>query len=285
MRTSLSALRKKLAAGRKISMLTCYDAGFARVMDEAGIDCLLVGDSLGMVVQGRDSTLPVAVQDIAYHTACIARGSSQAFLLADMPFGSYQESPQQALRNAVALMQAGAQMVKLEGGTELAPTIELLVRSGIPVCGHVGLMPSHVHALGGYKVQGKEAAEADRILADARALEAAGAAMMVIEAVPDPVSRQVAQAVGLITIGIGASAACSGQVLVMHDMLGLTATPAKFVKNFMAQAAGPDAVAQAFRRYAQEVERGDFPAAEHVYGLVQPAKLGAVYGGQGTHTG
>ncbi|VCU69839.1 3-methyl-2-oxobutanoate hydroxymethyltransferase [Pigmentiphaga humi] len=281
MRTTLSALRKKLAAGKKISMLTCYDAGFARVMDEAGVDTLLVGDSLGMVVQGRDSTLPVRLQDIAYHVECIARGSRRPFLVADMPFGTYQEGPAQALRNAVVLMQAGAQMVKLEGGAELAPTIELLVRSGIPVCGHIGLLPSHVHALGGYRVQGKESAEADRIVADARAVQAAGAAMLVIEAVPDPVARQVCAAASLITIGIGASVACSGQVLVMHDMLGLTASPAKFVKNYMVGAgAEGDAVAQAFRRYAQEVESGAFPGPEHVYGAA-PAAIGALYGQRG----
>lgn len=276
MRTTLSALRK-LASSRKISMLTCYDAGFARVLDEAGVDALLVGDSLGMVVQGRDSTLPVTVQDIAYHTACIVRGSSRPFILADMPFGSYQESPQQALRNAVVLMQAGAQMVKLEGGVEMADTIRLLLSSGIPVCAHIGLRPSHVHALGGYRVQGKETADADRIVADAQVLEAAGAAMLLIEAVPDPVARRVCEATGLITIGIGASVACTGQVLVMHDMLGLTPRPAKFVKNFMQATQGGNAILDAARRYADEVARGQFPAADHVYGLAA-ADVSALYG-------
>jgi len=280
MRSTLNVLRKKLAAGRKISMLTCYDAGFAKVMEDAEVDCILVGDTLGMLVQGRDSTLPVLLEDIAYHVSCVARGTRRPFLLADMPFGTYQESPQQALRNAVTLMQAGAQMVKIEGGAELAPTIELLTRSGIPVCGHIGLLPSHVHALGGYRVQGKEEAEARRIVADARAVEAAGAAMMVIEAVPDPVARQVCEAVQLITIGIGAWVACSGQVLVLHDMLGLTATPAKFVKNYMVGApAGGDAVLQAFRRYAQEVETGAFPGVEHVYGMTA-GNIGTPYGNQ-----
>ena len=158
MRSTLNVLRKKLAAGRKISMLTCYDAGFAKVMEDAEVDSILVGDTLGMLVQGRDSTLAVQLQDIAYHVSCVARGSQRPFLVADMPFGTYQESPRQALRNAVVLMQAGAQMVKIEGGAELVPTIELLTRSGIPVCGHIGLLPSHVHALGGYRVQGKEEA-------------------------------------------------------------------------------------------------------------------------------
>jgi 3-methyl-2-oxobutanoate hydroxymethyltransferase len=279
MRTSLSALRKT-ASSRKLSMLTCYDAGFARVVDEAGIDSILIGDSLGMVVQGRDSTLPVTLQDIAYHTSCVVRGSSTAFIIADMPFGSYQEGPAQALRSAVVLMQAGAQMVKVEGGVELVPAIELLTRSGIPVCGHIGLMPSHVHALGGYRVQGKEAAEADHIVADAKALYAAGAVMAVIEAVPDPVARRVCAETDLITIGIGASVACTGQVLVLHDMLGLTAKPAKFVKNFMAGVTGEgDAVAQAVRRYAQEVATGAFPGPEHVYGLAA-ADITALYGNQ-----
>ncbi|GAA4327998.1 3-methyl-2-oxobutanoate hydroxymethyltransferase [Pigmentiphaga soli] len=278
MRSTLTALRKKLAAGRKLSMLTCYDASFARVFDEAGVDCLLVGDSLGMVVQGRDSTLPVTVADIAYHVACLQRGSPRAFLLADLPFGSYQEGPTQALRNAVTLMQAGAQMVKVEGGAELAPTVELLVRSGIPVCGHVGLLPSHVHALGGFRVQGKAQAEAERIVVDAQALEAAGAAMLVIEAVPEPVGRAVCEQTSLITIGIGASPACDGQVLVLHDMLGVTASPAKFVKNYMAGASTRgDAVADAVRRYVEEVASGAFPGPEHVYGAAAEA-VPRIYG-------
>lgn len=279
MRTTLGDLRKKRAAGQKISMLTCYEAAYAQVMDAAGVDTLLVGDSLGMVVQGRDSTLPVTVQDIAYHTANLARGSRQAFLLADMPFGSYQEGPAQALRNAVVLMQAGAQMVKLEGGQELAETVRLLVQSGIPVCGHIGLMPSHVNALGGFRVQGKDEETARRIVQDALALEAAGAAMIVIEAVPDPVARQVCSALThTLTIGIGASVACDGQVLVIHDMLGLNDQPAKFVKDYLAAVEpGPGAIRRAFEAYAKEVETGVFPAGDHVYGLSGEA-LTALYG-------
>lgn len=270
MRNTLSTLRKTLSSGRKLSMLTCYDAGLAQVMDDAGVDCLLVGDSLGMVVQGHDSTLPVTVADIAYHTSCLQRGSSRSFLLADMPFGSYQEGPAQALRNAVKLMQAGAQMVKLEGGAELQATVHALLGAGIPVCGHVGLLPQRVHAMGGFRVQGKEDAEADRIVADAQALEAAGAAMLVIEGVPEPVARRVCASTQLITIGIGASPACDGQVLVAHDMLGLTRAPARFVKDFTADLA-PDAtgaglIERAIRRYVQEVGEGSFPQAEHVYG-------------------
>jgi len=269
MRHTLTSLRKRLATGKKLSMLTCYDASFARAMDEAGIDSLLVGDSLGMVVQGHDSTLPVTVADIAYHVGCLARGSRHPWLVADMPFGSYHESPEQALRNAVVLMQAGAQMVKLEGGAELADTVRRLVRAGIPVCAHVGLLPQQVHATGGFRVQGRERADADRIVADAQALEAAGAAMVVIEGVPEPLARRICEATSLITIGIGASPACDGQVLVIHDMLGLTPRPARFVKDFTADLAAEDAghgvIGAAFRRYAQDVAEGRFPGREHVY--------------------
>jgi len=250
-------------------MLTCYDASFAHAMDDAGVDCLLVGDSLGMVVQGHDSTLPVTVADIAYHVACLARGSRHPWLIADMPFGSYHENPEQALRNAVVLMQAGAQMVKLEGGAELADTVRRLVRAGIPVCAHVGLLPQQVHATGGFRVQGRERGDADRIVADAQALEAAGAAMVVIEGVPEPLARRICEATSFITIGIGASPACDGQVLVIHDMLGLTPRPARFVKDFTAGLTADDAaggvIRAAFRRYAADVAEGRFPGREHVY--------------------
>lgn len=269
MRNTLSTLKKTLAAGRKLSMLTCYDAGFARAMDNAGVDCLLVGDSLGMVVQGHDSTLPVTVDDIVYHVGCLVRGSSKAWILADLPFGSYNEGPAQALQNSVRIMKAGAQMVKLEGGAELADTVRLLVQTGIPVCAHVGLLPQQVHAMGGFRVQGKEQAQADRIVADAQALEAAGAAMLVIEGVPEPVARRVCEATSLITIGIGASPACDGQVLVMHDMLGLTKSPARFVKDFTRDLPADDAsgsvLERALRRYVQDVAEGRFPEAAHVY--------------------
>lgn len=288
MRQTLSTLRKRLASGHKLSMLTCYDASFARAMDEAGIDCLLVGDSLGMVVQGHDSTLPVTVADVAYHVGCLARGSRRPWLVADMPFGSYHESPAQGMRNAVTLMQAGAQMVKLEGGAEIAPLVRSLVAAGIPVCGHVGLLPQQVHAMGGYRVQGKSAAEADRIVADAQAIEAAGAAMLVIEGVPEAVARRVCEATSLITIGIGASPACDGQVLVIHDMLGLTPKPARFVKDYArvildeALATGqvpiPGVLPAALRRYAEEVADGRFPGPEHLYGAGPATGTVPLYG-------
>ncbi|MGE4341335.1 MAG: 3-methyl-2-oxobutanoate hydroxymethyltransferase, partial [Pigmentiphaga sp.] len=244
-------------------MLTCYDAGFARAMDAVGVDSILVGDTLGMVVQGHDSTLPVTVADVAYHIACVARGTQHPWLVADMPFGSYHESPEQALRNAVALMQAGAQMVKLEGGADWAPTVRKLAQSGVPVCAHVGLLPQQIHAMGGFRVQGREQADADRIVADALALEAAGAAMMVIEGVPEPVARRICDATTLLTIGIGASPACDGQVLVIHDMLGLTPRPARFVKDFATAVATEGKLAEsvvlaAFRRYVDDVASGRF---------------------------
>jgi 3-methyl-2-oxobutanoate hydroxymethyltransferase len=261
MRQTLFDLRRT-AAERKIAMLTCYDASFAAVLDRAGIDSLLIGDSLGMVVQGHDSTLQVTVEDIAYHTRAVARGSQRAFIVADMPFGSYQGSPLQAFDSAVRLLQAGAQMVKLEGGDEMAPTIAFLVERGVPVCAHVGLTPQHVNRFGGYRIQGRGLAAA-RIRAAARSVVQAGAEMIVIEAVPEPLARAIAGESKALTIGIGASAACSGQVLVLHDMLGVaTDKRPRFVKNFLAEAGGVEAAARAYR---EQVGSGAFPADEHVY--------------------
>jgi 3-methyl-2-oxobutanoate hydroxymethyltransferase len=261
MRLTLLDLRR-IAAEHKIAMLTCYDASFAAVLDRAGIDSLLIGDSLGMVIQGHDSTLPVTVDDVAYHTRAVARGSQRAFIVADMPFGSYQGGPQIAFDNAVRLLQAGAQMVKLEGGEEMAPTIAFLVERGVPVCGHVGLTPQHVNRFGGYRIQGRGQAAA-RIRAAARAVAAAGAEMVVIEAVPEPLGRAIAAESKALTIGIGASSACSGQVLVLHDMLGVAIDKRpRFVKNFLQEAGSIEAAARA---YLAQVQSGQFPAAEHVY--------------------
>jgi len=261
-RLTLNDLRK-LAATRKLAMLTCYDAAFAATLDAAGVDIILIGDSLGMVVQGHDSTLPVTVEHVAYHTACVARGAARPWIVADMPFGSFQASPEQAYANAVTLMQAGCQMVKIEGGAEMAPTVEFLVRRGIPVCAHVGLTPQHVNVFGGYRVQGRDAGAAERLLGSARVLQEAGAAMMVIEAVPEPLARRVAEALALITIGIGASVACSGQVLVLHDMLGAgVGRRPRFVKNFLQGAASLEAAVGA---YVADVQAGRFPGSEHVY--------------------
>jgi 3-methyl-2-oxobutanoate hydroxymethyltransferase len=264
-RLTLHDLRK-LAATRKLAMLTCYDAAFAATLDAAGVDMILIGDSLGMVVQGHDSTLPVTVADVAYHTACVARGAARPWIVADMPFGSFQVSPEQAYGNAVVLMQAGAQMVKIEGGAEMAPTVEFLVRRGIPVCAHVGLTPQHVNVFGGYRVQGREAGGAERLLDSAKRLQEAGAAMMVIEAVPEALARRAAEAVQVITIGIGASVACSGQVLVLHDLLGAgVGRRPRFVKNFLQGAASLETAVGA---YVEDVQAGRFPGPEHVYAEV-----------------
>ncbi len=261
-RLTIADLAKLREGGEKIAMFTCYDASFARLLDGAGIDTLLVGDSLGNVIQGHDTTLPVTVGDIAYHTAAVKRGCDRPFLIADMPFGSYQESPEQAFRHAVTLMAAGAQMVKLEGGREMAPTVDFLVHRGIPVCGHVGLTPQSVHALGGYKVQGRGEAAA-RLLADAHALQDAGAAMIVLEAIPAPLASQVSEELSIITIGIGAGSNCSGQVLVLHDAFDIPpGKKAKFVRNFMA---GASSIADAAQRAVAAVKDGTYPGPEHTY--------------------
>jgi len=240
-------------------MLTCYDASFAALCDAAGVEILLVGDSLGMVVQGHDSTLPVTMEQMEYHVGMVARGSETALIVADMPFASYQASKDIAFANAARLMVAGAQVVKLEGGTAMADTVRFLVERGIPVCGHVGLTPQSVHQLGGYRVQ----RDAERLLEDARAIEQAGAAMLVLEAIPATLAKQVTAALAIPTIGIGAGKDCSGQVLVLHDMLDVyPGRKARFVKNFMAGASG---VQDAIRRYVEAVKSSAFPAPEHTF--------------------
>jgi len=262
-RITLPKLQKLHADGVKIAMLTCYDSSFAALLEEAGVECLLVGDSLGNVLQGHDSTLPVTIEDMAYHTACVARGSHTAFVIADLPFGSYQESREQAYRSAARLMAAGAHMVKLEGGAEFARSIGFVTRRGIPVCGHLGLTPQSVHQLGGYRVQGKTADAADQLLADAAALQEAGAGMVVLEAIPAELARRVTAELHIPTIGIGAGPDCSGQVLVLHDMLDIfPGRRAKFVRNFMSGASG---IADAVARYVAAVKDGSFPAAEHSF--------------------
>lgn len=265
---TLHRLRAMHAAGEKLAMLTCYDATFATVLDEAGVDILLVGDSLGMVLQGRDSTLPVTLQEMAYHTACVARGRRSAWLIADLPFGSYQQGLAQAVDSAVTLMQAGAQMVKLEGGGWTVPVVAALVERGIPVCAHLGLTPQSVHALGGWRVQGRDDAAAARLLADAQALAEAGAAMLVLELVPSALAARLQLALNIPVIGIGAGPAVAGQVLVLHDMLGLNGNQVpRFVRNFIADVgASANPMAEAVRRYVAAVKDGSFPdAVNHGY--------------------
>jgi len=254
----LSAMAR---TGEKIAMLTCYDASFAALLDRAGVDAMLVGDSLGMVVGGHASTLPVTLEEMVYHTRCVAMGAKAALVIADLPFGSYQASPQQAYGSAARLMAAGAQMVKLEGGAWLAPTIEFLAARAIPVCGHLGLQPQSVHRLGGYKVQGKTEESARELRDDARRLAAAGVALLVLEMVPAALATELTAELSAPTIGIGAGPGCSGQVLVLYDMLGIyPGKPMRFVRNFMA---GSTDIEAAVTAYVHAVKDGSFPGPEH----------------------
>ena len=262
-RLTMPALAAMAQQRAKIAMLTCYDASFAALCDRAGVDVLLVGDSLGMVIQGHTSTLAVTLDDVLYHTRCVVAGCARPLLIADMPFASYQASVQTAYAACAAALAAGAQMVKLEGGAWLAPTIEFLVTRGIPVCGHIGLQPQSVNVLGGYKVQGKSGDAARALEADARALVDAGAAMLVVECVPRDVGASLTAVAGAPVIGIGAGPHCSGQVLVIYDALGITpGRPARFVRDFMAGAASVDA---ALAAYVAAVKEGSFPAPEHCF--------------------
>ncbi len=263
MRITLSNLHKMMRDGQKITMLTAYDASFAALLDAAGLDTLLIGDSLGNVLQGHESTLPVTLRDMVYHTQCVARGAKRAFIIGDMPFGTFQISPQEAFRNAAEIMAAGAQMVKIEGGRPMLETITFLTERGIPVCGHLGLTPQSVHQLGGYRVQGKADDAAQRMLDDARILEQAGAGMIVLEAIPAALASQITAAANVPTIGIGAGVDCHGQVLVLHDMLDVyPGKKAKFVKNYMKPAGSIQA---AVELYVKEVRAGTFPGREHSF--------------------
>ncbi len=247
--------------GEKVSVLTAYDVSFAKIMDDCGIDVVLVGDSLGNVVQGHDSTLPVTMDDMAYHTRLVSRGIKHALLVADLPYHSY-ESVEAAVSNAQRLMAAGAQMVKLEGGVKLLPMLEALQQEGIPVCGHLGLLPQSVEELGGYKVQGRDAASADVILKDAMALEAAGVSMIVLECIPSALAKKISHVIKIPTIGIGAGVDCDGQVLVVYDMLGITrGKRPRFVRDFLAEVGGQveDKVSAAIKNYISAVKQGRFP--------------------------
>lgn len=252
------------AAGRRIVMLTCYDAAFARLLDQAGVDVLLVGDSLNQVIAGEETTLSATLEQMIYHAAAVRRGAPRALMFVDLPFLTYQVSVPEAIRNAGRVLQeTGAQGVKLEGGQPMADTVRALVDRGIPVLGHLGLTPQSVHALGGYRVQGRDERTADRLLADARALEDAGACGIVLELLPAGLARRITADLTIPTIGIGAGVGCDGQVLVLHDMLGLNeAFNPKFLKRYgtLAQAAR-----DAIRAYAAEVRDGSYPGPEHSF--------------------
>ncbi len=260
----IKTLREMKAAGEKIVCLTAYDYSFANLVDRAGVDVVMVGDSLGMVIQGHDTTLPVTLDDMVYHAACVARGATRALRIVDLPFLSYQVSREQALVSAGRLMAAGgAQMVKLEGGGPMAETVRFLVERGIPVCGHLGLTPQSVYQLGGYGVQGRDPAVAERIRADARALQEAGADLLVLEAVPAELARTATGELAIPTIGIGAGVDCDGQVLVLQDMLGIyPRLSPKFSRNFMI---GKPSIEEAVRDYVAAVRARVFPGPENSY--------------------
>ncbi|WP_345866939.1 3-methyl-2-oxobutanoate hydroxymethyltransferase [Shewanella algae] len=257
-----ATLRKFKQEGRKFTALTAYDASFAAAFDSEGVDVLLVGDSLGMVLQGHDDTLPVSVEEMAYHTRCVRRGISRSLLMADLPFMSYA-TPDQAMTNATKLMQAGANMVKIEGGQWLLETVSMLTERGIPVCAHLGLTPQSVHVFGGFKVQGRDADNAQRILDEAKALEGAGAQLLVLECVPASLAKQITEALQIPVIGIGAGKDTDGQILVMHDVLGISSgyIP-RFSKNYLKQTGE---IREAVKAYIDEVQQGQFPAEEHTF--------------------
>ncbi|MBV35305.1 3-methyl-2-oxobutanoate hydroxymethyltransferase [Kangiella spongicola] len=260
--TSISHIEKLKANGEKFSCLTAYDATFAGVMSEVGIDMILVGDSLGNVIQGQKTTVPVTLEQMEYHIDCVSRGNQNCLIAGDMPYMSYS-TPEEAYDTARRIMQAGAQMVKLEGGAWLLDTIQGLTVRGIPVCAHLGLTPQSVDALGGFKVQGRDQDTAEILLDDAKKLEAAGARMLVLECVPSELAKKVAEELVIPVMGIGAGVDVDGQVLVLHDMLGISPFQAKFVRNFMADANGD--IKAAIELYHQEVKAKNFPAPQHSF--------------------
>jgi 3-methyl-2-oxobutanoate hydroxymethyltransferase len=275
-------VRARKACGPALTMVTAYDFTMARLLDEAGVELLLVGDSLGMVVQGLPNTLPVTVDEICYHGRAVARAAKRAHVIGDMPFMSYQISAAHAVENAGKLFKEGGfESVKLEGGEEVAEHVWRIVRAGLPVMGHVGLMPQTVHALGGFKVQGRGESAAAKIVRDARAIEQAGAYAIVLEAVPPDVAAQVTAAVGVPTIGIGAGSACDGQVLVCTDLLGMSRGHVpKFAKRYAELA---DTIVDAARRYVQEVQSGTFPTSEHAYKPNESVETGPAHGLDAAH--
>ena len=257
----LSAMKDR---GEPISCLTVYDYSFAHILEQAGVDILLVGDSLGMVIQGHETTLPVSMADVLYHTQCVSRGCNDALVIADMPFGSYQGSPQSAFENAVRLVgEGGAHMVKIEGGTAMAETVTFLVDRGIPVCGHIGLTPQSVNQLGGFRVQGREESAAEALRRDARNLAEAGASLLIIEAIPAQLAKSITDSVSIPTVGIGAGPDTDGQVLVLYDVLGLFPRKSpKFSKDFLE---GKGSVLEAVKVFVGDVRARRFPGPEHSF--------------------
>ena len=261
-KVTTSSLLKMKQEKQRITALTAYDASFAKMFDEQGIDVLLIGDSLGMVLQGTDDTLGVSVADIAYHTKAVRRGTQRAFVVADMPFMSYA-TPELAYQNAAQLMSAGASMVKLEGGSWLLETIQGLNQRGVPVCGHLGLTPQSVHVFGGFKVQGREDLQAEQIIEHARELAQAGIQLLVLECVPSGLAEKISDSLSIPVIGIGAGNMTDGQILVMHDMFGISANyMPKFSKNYLQQSGD---MRSAVNDYIREVQDGSFPSAEHSF--------------------
>lgn len=265
-KVTVPELARRRADGERIAMITAYDATFARLVDRAGVDVILVGDSVGTVMQGAGTTIPVDLEEMAYHVRMVARATPRALIVGDLPFGSYQVSPQQAVASSVQLMKQGAECVKLEGGVAMAASIEAIVRVDIPVMGHIGLTPQSYHRMGGHRVQGRasgfDAGSRERLLEDAHAVEQAGACAVVIEGVPYELAREITEKVSIPTIGIGAGPYCTGQVLVMHDMLGLSDRTFRFVKRY---AELGDLTVAATEAYVAEVRAGVWPDLEHSY--------------------
>lgn len=263
MRTSLTTLQKMVENNEKIAVLTCYDATFATILENSGVDVLLVGDSLGNVLQGENTTLSVTLDDMIYHTRCVAQGTDKVLIITDMPFGTYQISPELAFSNACKIIAAGAHMVKIEGGHIMTDTIQFLTQRGIPVCAHIGLTPQSIHQLGGYKLQGNSEKSAKLMLDNAKSLEKSGASMLVMELIPAKLAKKITQTLFIPTIGIGAGSNCSGQVLVLHDMLGLfQGKKPRFIKDFMADA---QSIQEAVENYVAAVKTEQFPSTEHQF--------------------
>ena len=263
MPTNLQQLKFKKSKGNPICALTCYDATFAKILDISGVDVILVGDSLGMVIQGNSSTLKVTLKDMIYHTNCVSKNIKNSMIMVDMPFGSYQKSPEQAYSNASQLLESGGEIVKLEGGKWLSQTIKFLSDRGIPSCAHLGLTPQSVHKIGGYKIQGKEKKDAKEIFESAKILEESGVDLIILELVPSELGKRISKTVSIPTIGIGAGSGVDGQIMVLYDLLGVSSgAKPKFVKNFLESS---KSIENAIKNYVDEVKKGKYPDSTHSY--------------------